>query len=56
MIYDFRGNFVTYLVQYAKNKIAVKFPPNKKTASKKGVTSRIVSRAATSTHDVSQFV
>ena len=51
---DFWGKLGTYLGQHAKNKTVVKFPRGKKTASKKSVMSRKVSRTATSTKDVSQ--
>ena len=44
----------TYLGQHAKNKMMVKFPWGKKTASKKGVMSRKVARTDTSTRDVYQ--
>ena len=54
MTHAFWGEIGTYLGQHAKNKTMVKFPRGKKTASKKGVISRQVSRTANSTKDVSQ--
>ena len=55
MTHDFLRNFVTYLGLYEKNKMMVKFNRGKKTASNKGTMSRIVSRSATSTKDISQI-
>ena len=47
MNHDFGGKFGTYLGKHAKNKMMVKFPRGKKTASKKGIMSRKVARTAT---------
>ena len=55
MTHDFRGEIGTHLGQQAKNKMMVKFPQGKKTASKKGVMSRKIDRTDTSTKDVSQI-
>ena len=52
MTHDFWEEIGTYLGQHAKNKNMVKFPQGKRTASKKGVTSRKVVRTDTSTQDV----
>ena len=54
MTHYFGEKFGTYLGQYEKNKIMVKFPWGNKTASKKGAMIRKVARTATSTKDVSQ--
>ena len=55
MNHKFWGGFETYLGQYIRNKMMVKFPEGEKASAKNAVAlSRKVYRTSTSTKDVSK--